>query len=364
MGLCALPSCAAGSNQADKPVRPLPNILCIVCEDTSPYLGCYGDPVAKTPVIDSLARQSVRYTNMYSTVGVSAPSRFSLITGMYPSAMGANYMRTQGHKPEYMPEGVRPYSVVTPPEVKCYSEYMRAAGYYCTNGPKTDYQFAAPLTAWDECGKTPDFLKRPEGMPFFSIINLNVTHESKLWQRGSLPLEVDPADIIVPPYFPDTPTVRHDMAVMYSNIAEMDRQTGELLKKLEESGEMDNTIVIWYSDNGGPIPRGKREIYITGTKVPFMIRYPDGYRAGEVEDRICMFVDIPATIMSLAGLKTPSYMHGRPFAGPYEATPRDYAYCARDRMDEKVDKQGGITDGRWQYIRNYIPERSDFLSNV
>ena len=349
----AAASCSPGKDTENQ----RPNILCIVCEDIGPFLGCYGDSVAVTPNLDRLASESVRYTQMHTCVGVSSPSRFSLITGMYSSAMGANYMRTLGDSEKFLPEGITPYEVVPPPGVRCYSEYMRAAGYYCTNGPKTDYQFIAPVTAWDECGKRPDFLSRPEGMPFFSIINLGVTHESQIWERSGLPLAVDPSEVEVPPYYPDTPTVRHDLAVLYSNIAEMDRQSGEILDTLRSCGEIDNTIVIWYSDNGGPMPRGKREIYTSGTRVPFMIRYPDGKKAGTVENRLCMFVDIPATILSLAGIKPPSYMHGKPFAGKWNSRPRKYVYGARDRMDEKVDKQGGIFDGRYHYIRNYMPER-------
>lgn len=339
----------------------LPNILCIVCEDISCYLGCYGDPNAVTPNLDRLATESVRYTNMHTCVGVSSPSRFSLITGLYASAMGANNMRNTG-SPKHLPKGLKPYSVVLPDGVKCYSEYMREAGYYCTNGPKSDYQFAVPSSAWDECGGGKTHWKhRPEGMPFFSIFNLNVTHEDLFWNRADVPLTVDPEKLILPPYLPDTPTVRQDMAVLYSNISVMDRQVADLIEEVREAGLLDDTIIIWYSDNGGPHARGKREIYLSGTNVPFMIRYPDGHGAGTVENRLCMFVDVPPTIMSLAGLKAPSYMHGRAFAGIYNTPERKYVYGARDRMDERIDKQGGIFDGRYHYIRNYHPERSDFL---
>ncbi|MBO8473942.1 MAG: sulfatase-like hydrolase/transferase [Bacteroidetes bacterium] len=342
----------------------LPNVLCIVCEDISPYLGCYGDVNARTPNLDRLAESSVRYTNMHTTVGVSSPSRFALITGMYPSSCGANFMRTMGNSEKYMPEGIRPYEVVTPPEVKCYSEFMRRAGYYCVNGPKTDYQFKAPESAWDECGGDGVHWKnRPEGKPFFAIFNLGVTHESQLWERADKPLAVNPDSLSVPEYLPDTPTVRRDLAIMYSNIYEMDCQVGSLIEEVKEAGLLDNTIIIWYSDNGGPIPRGKREIYISGTRVPFMLRYPDGYRAGDVEDRLCMFVDIPATIMSLVGLKPPKYMHGKPFAGKFEKKERKVVYAARDRMDACTDKQAAVFDGRYHLIHNYMPEKPDFLDN-
>lgn len=341
--------------------KVLPNILCVVCEDISPMLGCYGDKVAVTPHLDNLAKEAIRY-NMYSSVGVSAPSRYSLITGRYPSADGANYMRVQGVS-EQKPRGIDPYAVIPPAEVKCYTEYLRQAGYFCTNNSKTDYQFAAPLTAWDECGNKAHWKHRPEGKPFFSIFNLGVTHEGQTWIRSNKKLVVNPADIIVPPYYPDTEIVRHDMAVVYSNIATMDTQVQKLIDEVIESGELDNTIIIWYSDNGGPLPRHKREIYESGMLVPFMVRFPDKYRAGEFADELVAFVDIPATILSIAGIETPSYMHGQPFLGKYKKTgERKYVYGARDRMDECIDKQGCIRDKQYRYLRNYYPDQSGYMN--
>lgn len=267
-----------------------PNILCITCEDISPRLGCYGDKVAVTPNLDKFAETAIKYTGMYTTVGVSSPSRAALITGMYPTTIGANYMRNFT-KPEAMPEGIPPYQVVLPDGIKCYTEYLRAAGYYCTNSVKTDYQFNAPVTAWDECNNKAHWKNRPKGMPFFSIFNLTVTHESQVWKRIGKPLVVNPDNIVIPPYFPDDAVIRHDMAVMYSMIAEMDKQFKKLVDELKAAGEYDNTIIIWYSDNGGPLPREKRAIYETGTNVPFMVSFPDGYRAGETDENLYMFPD-------------------------------------------------------------------------
>lgn len=153
------------SSSVKASVKSHPNILCITCEDISPRLGCYGDNVAVTPNLDKFAETAIRYTGMYTTVGVSSPSRAALITGMYPTAIGANYMRNFT-KPEAMPEGIPPYQVVLPDGIKCYTEYLRAAGYYCTNNVKTDYQFDAPVTAWDECNNKAHWKNRPEGMPF------------------------------------------------------------------------------------------------------------------------------------------------------------------------------------------------------
>lgn len=341
-----------------------PNILCIVCEDISPYLRCYGDPLAKTPNLDRLASEGIRFTRMFTTVGVCAPSRAALITGMYPTAIGANHMRNfaPGAKAsKYFPEGISSYEVVLPVPVKCYTEYLRAAGYYCTNNSKTDYQFAPPLSAWDENGKSAHWKNRTEGKPFFSIFNLEVTHESKIWERNSEPLIVDPWKIPLPPYFPDDPVVRHDFAILYGNIHEMDKQVQNLIEEVKKAGLFDNTIIIFYSDNGGPFPLQKREVNERGTLVPFIIRFPDGSRKNEVEKQLCSFVDIPATILSLADIKPPRSMHGRAFLGKYRAKPRQYVFGGRNRMDEQIDKQGFVRDRKYRYIRNYYSEKQGYM---
>jgi N-sulfoglucosamine sulfohydrolase len=341
--------------QAGRPRRP--NILCITCEDISPRLGSYGDTVALTPVLDRLAREGVRFTRMFSISGVCAPSRAALITGMYPSGIGANHMRTSH---EGVP-GIQPYEVVPPPYVRPYTESLRAAGYYTTNNSKTDYQFKPPITAWDENGREAHWKNRPEGMPFFSIFNLMTTHESQVWVRTNDPVVIPPERVLLPPYYPDTLKVRWDVARVYSNVAVMDREVGELLAELEEAGLADDTIVIWYSDHGGPMPRQKRLVLDSGLHVPFMMRFPGGAHAGTVNDELASFVDIPATILSLAGVKVPDYMQGRPFWGEQKTSPREYIYAARDRLDAQYDATRAVRDKRFKYIRNFKPEISAYL---
>ncbi|MFI3267358.1 MAG: sulfatase-like hydrolase/transferase [Rikenellaceae bacterium] len=345
-------TCFIPKAQSEEVQQKQPNILCIVCEDISLNLGCYGDSVAITPNLDKFAEESILFSQMHTTVGVSAPSRFALITGMYPSAMGANYMRTFTQKKEQFPEEIEPYYVVLPDEVKGYTEFMRAAGYYCTNKIKQDYQFNSPMSLWDDAGG--DWKKCPEDMPFFSIINLGITHESQVWLQADAELHVNPDDIIVPPYYPDNDIIRRDMAVMYSNVTRMDSQFQDLVDELKASDRYDNTIIMFLSDNGGPLPRQKRAIYESGTHVPFMVKFPDGYKKGTVDDRLSMFIDIPATVLSLTGVKPPKYMQGQALLGEYEAKKdREYVYAARDRMDEQRDKQGVVKDHNFRYIRNY-----------
>jgi uncharacterized protein (TIGR02145 family) len=328
------------------------NVLCIVCEDISPMLGSYGDPVALSPVLDRLARSGVRFTRMFSSSGVCAPSRAALITGMYASSIGANNMRTSSAERVGLPN----YEAVPPPAVRPFTESLRAAGYYTTNNAKTDYQFKPPLTAWDENGREAHWRNRPPGMPFFSIFNLETTHESQVWGRADDPVIVPPERVLLPPYYPDTPAVRRDVARVYSNIAVMDRQVGELLAELDEAGVADDTIVIFYSDNGGPLPRGKREVLDSGLHVPFLMRFPDGAHAGTVVDDLVAFVDIPATILSLAGVPVPKHMQGRPFWGDQRAPAREFVFAARDRMDERVDHVRAARDRRFGYVRNYRPD--------
>ena len=328
-----------------------PNILVVVCEDISPDLGCYGDRVAITPHLDAFSEQAVRHTDMYTSVGVSAPSRYTLITGRYASADGANYMRSNYFNKEF--------GVVPPAGVKCYTEFLRKAGYYCTNNAKTDYQFPAPLAAWDEQGAEAHWKHTPADRPFFSIFNLNITHESYIWKNTHDSLAVSPDSVLLPPYYPDTKTVRHDHAVLYSNIKKMDEQFRRLLDEVEKSERGRNTIVIFYSDNGGPLPRAKREIMDSGTHVPFMIRFPDGRAAGTVNKSLNMFVDIPATILSLAGVQPPAYMHGKAMYGKYRLPEtRKYVFGATDRFDEQVEKRASIRSDRYLYIRNYMPRQS------
>ncbi|MDR2233033.1 MAG: sulfatase [Tannerella sp.] len=349
--LATLAPTAAMTAQTDKP-----NILLIVCEDISPYLHCYGDPVAVSPNIDRLAEKGIRHTNMFTCIGVSAPSRYSLITGRYSSEDGANYMRVTTFD--------NTFETVPPEGVKCYTEYLREAGYYCTNNSKTDYQFTPPIAAWDENGNRAHWKNAPDDQPFFAIFNINTTHESQLWERINNTLEVDPQKVPLPPYYPDVPEVRHGMAVMYSNIAQMDREVKAFLDELASSPRSKNTIVIFQSDNGGPIPRGKREIMDSGSKVPFIIAFPDGRHAGTVNNELNMFVDIPATILSLAGIKIPSYMHGQAMYGQQKsASPRQYVFGATDRFDEQVEKRASIRDDRFLYIRNYMPQQSVYRPN-
>ena len=328
--------------------RTRPNILWISCEDMSPTLGCYGDTYAHSPNLDKFAAQGQRYTHAFSVAGVCAPSRSGIITAMYPTSIGTHHMRSKGVPPSY---------------VRCFTEYLREEGYYASNNVKTDYNFDVPLTAWDEVSNKAHWRGRAKGQPFFSVFNFTTTHESQIRAdeqtlaahraRFDAKYLHDPAKAPVPPYFPDTPVVRRDIANHYDTITSMDAQVGGVLRQLEEDGLAENTMVFFWSDHGWGMPRGKRWIYDSGVRVALMVRAPGVTRAGSVTNRLVSLIDLGPTAMSLAGIKPPEYMQGKAFLGPHEAPAADKLYFVRDRMDETYDMIRGVRDHRYKYLRNY-----------
>ncbi len=350
---------------ASEPVWERPNIVWIVAEDLGPYLPSFGDSTIETPNLSRLAAEGVRYTHVFSPSGVCAPSRAALATGMYQNSIGAHHMRTGGN-PLYLPPEVTPYEALPPLGVKMHSEYMRRHGYYATNNSKEDYQFKKPVTAWDESSNKAHWKNRPDpDQPFFAIFNIGVTHESQIWARADDALLVDAdLEVPIPPYYPDTEVVRTDIRRMYSNIKLMDARVGALIKELEEAGELENTIIFWYADHGGPLPRMKRLLYDSGMKVPMIIRFPNKYRAGEIDDQLVSFIDFKPTILSLVGIEPPSYLdgQGQAFLGPYKAeAQRDYVHGAGDRFDGQYDLIRAVRDQRFKYLRNYMPDRGYYL---
>ena len=332
------------------------NILWISCEDISPRLSFYGDSTIKTPNLERLASEGVVYDNVFTTAGVCAPSRCAIITGVNQVTAGGHNMRTLDNE---LPEqkGVpKSYSIVPPPEIKAFPEYLRAQGYYCTNNFKTDYQFEAPPTVWDETSYDATWRNRKPGQPFFAVFNYVITHESQVWKRKDHPLHVDPSTVPVPPIYPDTKTVRKDIARFYSNIIDLDSLIGGLLHELEADGLMDNTIIFFWSDHGDGLPFCKRELYDRGLKIPLIVKYPDKRRAGEKDDRLISTIDFAPTVLSLAGIKPPSYMQGSAFLGSYKGKVHPYIYAARDRMDDKYDRVRAVRDTRYKYIRNFHSE--------
>lgn len=324
-----------------------PNILWIVSEDNDPFLGCYGDAFATTPNLDKLASQGILFENAFSTAPVCAPSRNTLITGMYPPSLGTEHMRSTYPVPAF---------------VRFFPEYLREAGYYTTNNAKKDYNTTDHTGAWDESSGKATYKNRPEGKPFFAVFNLNVSHESSL-HEASPSLRHDPEKVPLPPYHPATKEMKHDWAQYYDKVQTMDEQAGKLLAELEEAGLADNTIVFYYSDNGGVLARSKRFMYESGLHVPLIVRFPKKYAhlapqgPGTRTDRLVTFLDFAPTVLSLAGLPIPDYYQGKAFLGKATQPEGPYAYGFRGRMDERIDFSRSVRDRRFRYIRNYLPHK-------
>lgn len=342
-----------------------PNILWITAEDINPNLGCYGDAYARTPVLDRLASRGVLYTRAFATAPVCSPARSALITGLYATTLNTAHLRSRFPIPE---------------EFKGFPTYLRELGYYCSNNAKTDYntsrEAAIIQASWDESSPRAHWRKRKPGQPFFSVFNLMTTHQSwaSVWSFEEFERRItsllkpeerhDPGRAPVPPYYPDTPTVRRTLARYYDCITAMDKEVGRLLDELEEDGLSGETIVFFFGDNGAGLPRHKRLLYDSGLRVPLLIRFPEKWRGlapaepGQAVERLVSFVDFGPTALSLAGAVIPRQMQGVAFLGGAAGPAREYVYGARDRVDEAYDLSRSVRDGRFLYIRNYMPHLS------
>ena len=344
-GVLALGGCRENIEgpEAAASIAP-PNILWIVTEDNSPWLGSYGDEMATTPRLDSLAAESIRYTRAYSNAPVCAPSRNALITGAYAIAFGTEHMRS-GYK--------------IPADIRFYPQYLREAGYYTTNNAKKDYNTVDQPEAWDESSRQASYRNRADGQPFFHIVNFSTTHESRL-HRGSTAENHDPDGVQLYPYHPDTPAARNDYAVYYDRLEEVDGEVGAVLDQLEADGLADSTIVFYYSDHGGAVAGTKRFLTEGGLHVPLLIRVPEeyhhlvGYAPAETVERPVSFVDLPATLLRLAGIEQPAHMVGNSLL---HESDQHYVFAYGGRMDDRRNLVRSVSDGRYRLTRNYLPHR-------
>jgi len=326
-----------------------PNILWITSEDNSAFLGCYGDTQAYTPNLDRLATQGVRYRNAFANAPVCSSARSTLITGMHASSLGIHNHRSR---------------IAIPDSFLLYPEVFRNAGYYCTNNSKEDYNIANRGMIWDQSSRNAHYKNRKTGQPFFAVFNLTSSHESQVAPKvDKTQFRIAAKDIILPPYHPDTDPIRRDWSNYYDQITAMDEQTGGILRDLSDAGLDQETIVFYYSDHGGALPGGKRNIHDVGTRVPLIIRFPEKWsylapqKAGRWVDQPVAFVDLPATAMSLCDIPIPSHYEGVPFLGTSQKAPRDEVYLFRGRMDERYDTVHAIRSRTHRYVKNYSPHR-------
>ncbi len=343
-----------GKAAPDNPLpvqQDLPNILWLTSEDNSPLLGCYGDPLATSPNLDRLAKQGFLYTHAYANAPVCAPSRNTIITGVYASSSGNENMRSFYSKSEM---------------VRLLPAYLKSIGYYCSNNDKKDYNFSnVDPNAWDESSKTAHYKNRKPGQPFFAVFNTLITHESYLHKRDTgQKLNHDAAAVKLAPYHPDTKEMRRDYARFYDAIESMDKWVGAKLKELDDAGLTENTIVIYYGDHGGIIGRSKRFLYETGTRIPLIIRIPQKFKnlypaanPGAKLNRLVSLADLLPTMLSITGQSIPAYLQGEAFLGPKKTADPEYVHMFRARMDERIDLSRAVRDKQYRYIRNYMPNR-------
>jgi N-sulfoglucosamine sulfohydrolase len=345
-----LPLLAAGLLAPPLAAADRPNIVLIGAEDISPHLGCYGDPDAVTPNLDRLAAQGARFTRCFTHAPVCAPSRSGLITGVYPTTLGTHHMRSKLAK--------------TPP---LFVDDLRKAGYFVAWPGKTDFNFDLPkgwVDTTQNWTQNPDLL--PKDRPWFAYVNFTVTHESQARatpeQHEKNTARLKPGErrdrdkVKLPPYYPDTPEVRECVAKYHENITALDYLVGDVLKLLDDRGWSDNTVVIFFGDHGWGLPRGKRWPYDSGTRVPFLVRWPGTVKPGTIRDDLTCFLDLAPTVLSLAGADVPNRMQGRIFLGDRIQPAPKYVFSARDRMDETFDRIRSVRGERYRYVRNFHPE--------
>jgi arylsulfatase A-like enzyme len=339
-----------------------PNILYIIQEDIGPNHACYGEPLVKTPNVDRMAAQGVRFTNVFCTGPVCSASRSALMSGRYQNNIGAHNHRTwEWHK--------RPL----PAPAGHISEWFRNAGYFTCNlqpergkrkplngaggSGKLDLNFVLTGANKDNFFDGSDWNERKAGQPFFAHITIMETHKGGGWtlarQQAKSEL-IDPEKLKLGAYYPDSPVARDEYANYLDALHLSDGYVGQLLRRLEDEGLARNTVVVLSSDHG-PLFRGKQFLYDGGMRIPLIVRLPDGRPAGAVDNRLVSGIDLAPTLLGFAGIRPPAgAMQGQDIFGPaYQ--PRTHVFAARDRMDTSIDRMRTVRTDRYKYIRNYFP---------
>ena len=344
---------------------PKPNILWIVTEDNSlHYMNLYTKGGAEMPNISSLASEGIVFNNAFSNAPVCSVARSTIITGVYSPRIGTQYHR-------------RMSLVKLPDDVKPLPVYLKEAGYYTSNNSKEDYNFIKDGEIWDESSGKASYKNRKKGQPFFHVQNFHNTHEGQLHfdqEHLENALKTNNLDSVKPfPYHPDTPTFRYTQSLYHNHHKDVDKEIGKFIKKLEDENLLDNTIIFYYADHGGVLPRSKGYIYESGLNVPLVVRVPEKFKklspfkAGSRTSTFVEFVDLVPTVLSLAGIEIPRSVDGKPFLGKklkkskLEKQNTTFGYA--DRFDEKYDLVRSVRVGKYKYIRNYQPFNVDGLYN-
>ncbi len=332
-----------------------PNILWIYIEDTNAWMSCYGDRVVKTPHIDQLASEGVRFDRAYMPSGVCSPTRSAVITGMYQTSIGAHehYSSFSVWRGNVM-ENWEPNHI----GVKTVPEIMQAAGYYTFNEGKFHYNFVFdpdamydhhdPANGYKGAQDGSDWSGRKSGQPFFGQIQL----VGGKYRNPKKVVKIE--DVDVPPIYPDHPIIREEIANHYNTILELDRELSEIVAGLKRDGLYENTVIFFFSDHGSALPRSKQFIYESGIRVPFILSGPS-IPKGQVREDLVSGIDISATTLAFAKVPVPGHMHGRDMMA--EDFHRDYVISARDRCDFTIDRIRSVTTNRYKYIRNFMTDK-------
>ena len=352
-------------SSCNEELDPKPNILWIVTEDNSlHYMNLYTKGGAEMPNVSSLASEGIVFNNAFSNAPVCSVARSTIITGVYSPRIGTQYHR-------------RMSLVKLPDDVKPLPVYLKEAGYYTSNNSKEDYNFIKDGEIWDESSGKASYKNRKKDQPFFHVQNFHNTHEGQLHfdqEHLDNALKTNNLDSIKPfPYHPDTPTFRYTQSLYHNHHKDVDKEIGKFIKKLEDENLLDNTIIFYYADHGGVLPRSKGYIYESGLNVPFVVRVPEKFKklspfkAGSRTSTFVEFVDLVPTVLSIAGIEIPRSVDGKPFLGKklkkskLEKQNTTFGYA--DRFDEKYDLVRSVRVGKYKYIRNYQPFNVDGLYN-
>ncbi len=285
------------------------NVLLIIADDLGMDLGCYGNSAIKTPNLDALAKKGVRFTNGYSTCASCSPSRAAIYSGLFTHQNGQYGLQHSAHKQEMHP-WVQPISVL-----------MRRAGYFTGIvgkwhvGPPASFDWHKEVKVSRDADKIADaaknFIASREKKPFFLVVGFQDPHRAgkgfgnEPFANDPKEVKYDPGKVKVPIHLPDQPEVRKEIAEYYQAVSRLDRCVGLILKHLEEAGLLEETLIIFTSDNGIPFPGAKTTLYDAGVHLPLLISAP-GHRSGTTNDAMVSFVDLTPTILDWAGAKGPT----------------------------------------------------------
>ena len=332
--------------QSDAPT----NVVWIVADDLGDQLGCYGTRGVRTPNIDRLASQGIRFTNAFSSAPVCSASRSALITGVSQTAIGAQHHRTLNK--QALPDGIEPLPAI----LAGHGVASFNGNFNLSRNGKTDYNFKWPgpplYTGADFFSATT--------LPFFAQVQIYEPHRS--FSKDGVPSR----ELIleVPPWLPDVPLVRADEAGYLASIEILDRKVGRILDRIEKQGLAGNTVVIFLGDHGRPQVRGKQWLYDAGLHVPLIIRWPGVVPPGSENSELVSLIDLAPTTLAVMGLPRPHWMHGRVLVGPQTQDPVQAIFAARDRCDETVDVIRCVRSNEYTYIRNLMPEKSWMQGNA